>query len=124
MSVNVYKKENKNLGESTNLIGRTILMQIMMPKSSGANGTTYVKAPSWDNQRVQRWYASITSNFETGTGPSTRSVSQIACRIRGNNFPNWIDSGAIFISVVLLTLGVTLTGWDNRLRISCGRRWA
>ena len=38
-SVNVYEKAQKNLGKSTHPIYRTILIKLIKPSSSGANGT-------------------------------------------------------------------------------------
>ena len=61
--VNVSDKAHNNLDESTHPIGRTILIQMMMPSLSGANGTAYVKAPTWDGRRAPQWYASVPSSF-------------------------------------------------------------
>ena len=82
-SISVSDKQQKNLGESNHPIGRTILMQMMTSLSSGAYGITYAKAPTWNSQRVPRWYASETSNFETRAGPSAGYASQIDWRMRG-----------------------------------------
>ena len=45
-SVNVSEKAQKNLGESNHPIGRNRSMQMMIPLSSGTEGTTYVKSPT------------------------------------------------------------------------------
>ena len=62
-SVNVSKNGHKNLGESTHPIVRTRSMQMVMTLSYEADGTTYVKSPTWDGQRVLWWYASAKSSF-------------------------------------------------------------
>ena len=74
-SVNIYKKVNKNLGQSTHTIGRTRSTHIMMPSLYGSDGATYVKAPTWDVQRVPKLYVSIMSSCETRTVPSAGSAS-------------------------------------------------
>ena len=51
----ISEKAQKNLGESTYPIGRTISMQIITILSSGVDGTTYTNAPTWDIQRVPGW---------------------------------------------------------------------
>ena len=42
-SVSVYGKLQKNFGKSTNTIGKTRLMLMMMPSSSSTYGMTYAK---------------------------------------------------------------------------------
>ena len=46
--VNVSDKAHNNLDESTHPIGRTILIQMMMPLSFGVDRMMYVNAPTWD----------------------------------------------------------------------------
>ena len=117
-SVSVYENVQKNLGESTHLIGRTRLMQIIAPSYPGADGMTYKNAPTYTGLTVPRWYASVTSSFRTG------SASHTACRIWGKAQPNCSDSGAVSLLVVSLTLGVSESGCANRLRIRRGRQCA
>ena len=68
--------------------------------------------------RPSRWFLTI------GPGISSGSTSQITCRMRGNALPNCIGSGAISLSLVLLTLGVSLSGVTDKFRIRHGWRWA
>ena len=109
-SVHVSKNGHNNLGDSTHPIGRTRSMQMVMPLSYEADGTTYLKAPSWDGKRVMRLYESAKTSFETWTGSSARFSSQIAWRMRENDRPNHIHSRAISLSIVFLTLGFILLG--------------
>ena len=53
------------------------------------------------------------SSFKARMGPLSGSTSDIAWKMRGKACPNCIDSMAIFMSVVLLTLGVP--SWDFRM---------
>ena len=53
-------------------------MQMITTLSSGADVTTYVKAPTWDGKRVPQWYAYVMSSFETCMGTSLGNTSQIA----------------------------------------------
>ena len=115
---------HKNLGESTHPIGRTRLMETMSTSSSGSDETTYVKSPTWDIRRVPRWYASMTSSFETRTGALAGSASQIASRMQRKAQPNCINSRVTSLSVVLLTLGVPLLGFSNRFRMRRSQRFA
>ena len=62
-SFSISKKAQKNLVESNTPIGRTRLMQMMTPSSSGAYGMMYENVPTWDIQRVPRQYASLMSSF-------------------------------------------------------------
>ena len=48
VSVNVSKKAQKNLGESTHPISRTRSIQMIISLLSGTDGMTCVKAPTWD----------------------------------------------------------------------------
>ena len=52
-SVNVSNKAQKNLGGSTHPIRRTRSMQMIILLSYGADGMTYVKAPTSDGQWVE-----------------------------------------------------------------------
>ena len=123
-SVNVSKRAQKHLGESTHPISNTRSMHMMIKSSSGTNNTTLANAPTWDVYIVPWWYSSITSSLDTRTGPSYRSASQIAWRMCGQAFPNCILSGVISIFVVLLTLVVSLLGCANKFSIRGRRRWS
>ena len=57
-------------------------------------------------------------------GPLVVSASHIVYRMHGNSRPNCIDSGAISLSVVSLTLGLPLSCCDNRIRMIHGWRCA
>ena len=118
---NVSEKAQKNFGESTHPISRTKSTQIVIQSLYGAYGTTYVNATTWDGRIVPRWQASIKLIFETQKGPSTGSASQIALRMRGNARPNCIDSWVISLYIVLLTLGISISGCANRFRMK--RSW-
>ena len=52
------------------------------------------------------------------------SDSQIAWRMCGNDRPNCINYGAIYLSVVPFTLGIPLSGCSGRFRIRHGRSCA
>ena len=54
-STRVYEKAQKNLDESTHTICGNRLMHMVINMSSYTNGMTYVKAPTWDGQRVPWW---------------------------------------------------------------------
>ena len=71
-----------------------------------------------------RRYASVTSSFETRMGPLAVSASHIAWRMHGYYCPPFIDSGATSLPVLLVTLGVTSSGFFNRLRMRRSRRCA
>ena len=43
----------------------------MTPSSSGYDGTTYAKTPTWDGRRVPRWYVEVTSSLGMRTVPWT-----------------------------------------------------
>ena len=122
--IRIYEKYQKNLGESTHPIDRTIFMQMMTASYSGADGKMYVKVHIWVSQRVPRWYASVMSSFENPMGPAERSAYQIACRMQGKASPNCIKSGAKYLSLVTLTLVVPSLGFSNRLKMRRGWRCA
>ena len=44
--------------------------------------------------------------------------------MRSKAFPNWINSGAIYLSAVLLKLDVHLSSYADKLRMRHGWRWA
>ena len=62
--------------------------------------------------------------FDTQTGPSSGSASQMAWIICENALPNCIDYRAICLSVVLLTLGVSLSSGADKFIIRRGQHWA
>ena len=105
-SFNVSEKAPNNLSDSTHPIRSIRSTKKMTPYSSRDDGVTYVNVPTWDGCRVPRWYASVTSSFETRTGTSAVSAYQITWRMRGKAHPNYIDSRATSLYVVLLNLGV------------------
>ena len=74
-SISVSENAQKNLGESTQLIDRTRLMQTMQHLYPGADGMTYKNAPTYNGLIVLRWYKSVMSKLDTRTGPWTGSAS-------------------------------------------------
>ena len=78
-----FQNAQKNLGELTHPIIRTSLMQMIVPSSPGADGMRYANAPTCSGLTVPQWYASVTSGYETRTGPCTGSASHTDCRMRG-----------------------------------------
>ena len=87
-SIRVSKNAQKNLGDSTHLIGKTRSMQMMRPSYPGADGITYANVPICADLTVPRWYVYVTSGLDTRTGPWTESASQTTCRMRGKDLPN------------------------------------
>ena len=123
-SARVSQNAQKNLGESTHPIDRNRSMQIILLLSPGANGMMYANAPTCAGLTVPRWYASVTSSFDTWTGPWTGSASHTACRMQGKVRPNCSDYVAASLSVVSLTLGVYESGCAYKLRIRYVERCA
>ena len=123
-SIRIFENAQRNSGESAQPIVRTRSMQVMCPSSSGADGMTYANAPTCNGLMVPQWYTSVTSSLDTWTGPWTGFASQTACRMQGEALLNCSDSGASSLSVVLLTLGVSESGYADRLRIRRGKRCA
>ena len=123
VSVRVSEKAQKNFGESTHPISNTRSMHMIITFSAGTDGTTHENVPTWDGFRVPQWYASVMSSFGTQTKISSRSASQISWKMCGKALPNSIDSRAITLSMLSLTLGVSLLGGAKKFRIRRGRRW-
>ena len=67
-SISINENVQKNLGDSTHIIGRTRFMQMMHTLFSGANELTYANVPTCDGVTVPRWYAYGTSSLDTQTG--------------------------------------------------------
>ena len=122
--VSVSENVQKNLGESTHPIGRIRSTQMIFLSSPGANEMAHENMPTCAVLTVPWWYASMTSSLETQTRTWAGSASHTACRIRGKAWPNCSDSGAASLSVVSLKLGVSESGYANRLSIRRGRRCA
>ena len=116
-SIIVSEEAQKNFGGFIHIIGKTSSIQIMTTSSSGAYGTTYVKAFTWDGRKVPRWYTSVTSSFDMRRGALYVSASHIAWKVRGEVSPNCIKSETTFLLVVPLTLRVPSSSFDDRLRM-------
>ena len=93
---------------------------MMQPLYPGADGMTYENVPTCDSVTVPRWYASVMFSLDTQTRPWTGSASQTTCRMQGKDLPNYSNSGAASLLVVLLTMSVSEFGCANRLRIRHG----
>ena len=78
--------------------------------SVGREVTTYVKVPMSAGLRRHQWKASEISHFESHTGPSEVSASQIFYRNRGGHAPICMAFGVIYLSLYALTLGITSSG--------------
>ena len=117
-SVNVSENASKILGESTHPIGSTRLINMMMPSSPRDNGMIYANAPTWEGRRVTLWYASVTSIFETRTGPWTWLASQTDCSMQVRAITNYINPGATSLYIVSLTLCVNSSVFYDSFRIS------
>ena len=112
------------MGESTDPIGRTRLIQLMHPSYPGANGMTYTNAPPHNCMTVMWWYTSVASRLYIRTGPWDGSASHTARRMQGKDLPNCSNSGAASLLVVSFTLVMCSCGFSDRLRIRRGTQCA
>ena len=67
--------------------------------------------PTLDGRRFHRWKVSDIFHLDSQAGPSAGSASQICCRERASQVPNWISLGFVTLYVEAFTDGLTASGY-------------